>query len=709
MDRDSGDIAQLLKAIARLLDGSGDGESRSLGKGLRKNGVGARGSNRGRPGQGQAGGGGLGRGDSDGGGLGGGGDCCAEFGVLPCRLLADFEAPYPAQNLGLRGESFYGFHSDLEAQDCGFAVLIYQQSGTVSGSDSLAGTFAETVLSDLSDLHAGLLQTSPDKAAQLAENVHYVVAVASTPPAFSDYSVAGSQFHGEKVEALAGSVAALLPAAVPAEHLSIIGVPTYLEPLKALAKEAGKTNVIPEGAPGEQVDEWFFAGPSDAFICICRRTSAPQGVLPCIVGTFNDLTWQTVGRNLAGIIFEGTGAPRWDCFATPWPVQQPAKDIGYLNQQLLLQASVTGVSIKGMSYAAYNNMAWAYTDQVDGGYNLFTWLVARKGASHLPMMAADGVNAVAIVVAGHTWTINSNDVLYPGKPGLDYDNPNTKEDYKLAHYNTASNEDLRSTIRLAKQCGMKVMLKPFVDSDDEEWRALYRPEPGLAWPAWQAWWETWFESYEEMLKHYAVIAIQEGVDWFCIGTELCSSASDEGNSFPNPTFFKDLWLQLISEVRSTFAVEIDSDAGLVEPKLLYAAYQEAADEPFDYETKEILGGYWNVNFWEDLDFVGIDLYVPFAPGSVSQPEDVAELGLDPCPCPEPCPVPEEGPVPGFEDDALVGDELTKMFEYAECAWNQKLDAVANKLKQKGLLDPANPDAPDNKKIVSNSFFASLVV
>lgn len=127
-------------------------------------------------------------------------------------------------------------------------------------------------------------------------------------------------------------------------------------------------------------------------------------------------------------------------------------------------------------------------------------------------------------------------------------------------------EGVEKTIDLAKENGLKILLKPQV----------YVPG---SWPggldyATDKEWEAWEQSYREYILPMVDIAEKKGVELFCIGTEFKLSSTKRD-------FF---WRELIQEIRKVYSGE-----------LTYAANWDE---------------YKNISFWEDLDYIGIDAYFP---------------------------------------------------------------------------------------------------
>jgi len=128
---------------------------------------------------------------------------------------------------------------------------------------------------------------------------------------------------------------------------------------------------------------------------------------------------------------------------------------------------------------------------------------------------------------------------------------------------TPDDRALIHAINQAHSLGMKVMLKPHVDVRGGQWRGDIIPS------------KEWFASYKNYIMHYSRIASQYNVELFCIGTELTNTTT------PN---WQSEWEGIIKEARGIFS-------GL----LVYGANWN------EYET---------VDFWNKLDFVGIDAYFP---------------------------------------------------------------------------------------------------
>ena len=143
---------------------------------------------------------------------------------------------------------------------------------------------------------------------------------------------------------------------------------------------------------------------------------------------------------------------------------------------------------------------------------------------------------------------------------------------------TPDNQGVINVIDQIHRLGMKVLLKPTVDIADGTWRGGIRFESEEDWRA-------WFSSYRYFVDYYAELAAEYGVEEFCVGVELDETVHRN----------KD-WRQIIEDVRTRF-----------EGPLTYAANWSS---------------YWNVPFWDALNYVGIDAYFQLATAGGTSPEEL---------------------------------------------------------------------------------------
>ncbi len=124
-------------------------------------------------------------------------------------------------------------------------------------------------------------------------------------------------------------------------------------------------------------------------------------------------------------------------------------------------------------------------------------------------------------------------------------------------------------IEQAKALDLKIMLKPHIWVGGQGWGGDFVLEKEEDWLAWEA-------NYAKYIIHFATIAEKHQVPLLCIGTELRQIVRQR------PQF----WHRLIHEIRDLYS-----------GKLTYAANWD---------------NYENVEFWNELDYIGIDGYFPLS-------------------------------------------------------------------------------------------------
>lgn len=131
---------------------------------------------------------------------------------------------------------------------------------------------------------------------------------------------------------------------------------------------------------------------------------------------------------------------------------------------------------------------------------------------------------------------------------------------------TPSDDSLLKAMARARDLDMEVMLKPHVDLRDGSFRGHIRPDDR----------EAWFESYQRMIEHYAQLATRGEASIFVVGVELTSMARNEAR-----------FRRIIAAARERFGGD-----------LTFAANWSA--------------GAARIRFWDALDFIGIDAYMPLS-------------------------------------------------------------------------------------------------
>ena len=128
---------------------------------------------------------------------------------------------------------------------------------------------------------------------------------------------------------------------------------------------------------------------------------------------------------------------------------------------------------------------------------------------------------------------------------------------------TPTDNALKHALNMAHSLGLKVMLKPHLDLEDGTYRGDLFPKKG------------WFPSYAKFIKYYARMAKDFNVEMFSVGVELKGATTWEQEKN---------WRELIHDVRKIYP-----------GPLTYAANWDE---------------YYNVAWWDALDYIGIDAYFP---------------------------------------------------------------------------------------------------
>ena len=157
----------------------------------------------------------------------------------------------------------------------------------------------------------------------------------------------------------------------------------------------------------------------------------------------------------------------------------------------------------------------------------------------------------------------------------------------LVHYNSPgqwfgeTNIGLTETVKLCKQEGLSVMVKPQIWLRHGEYTGTYLPPDTLM---------TAFESsFEDFVLNYARIAQEVEADMYCIGTEW--------QDFIN--YDPEFWQQLIIKVKKVYS-----------GPLTYAANWDE---------------YKSTPFWDKMDYIGVNAYFPLSDKDHPSLEDLQML------------------------------------------------------------------------------------
>ena len=181
-----------------------------------------------------------------------------------------------------------------------------------------------------------------------------------------------------------------------------------------------------------------------------------------------------------------------------------------------------------------------------------------------PVNKIDRNNTGSVKRIGADWiALTPFAFMKPGIPTIEYD--------IALNWWGDTPEGIQTLARYAKENQLKVLLKPHFWVEGQGWAGEYDlSEEG---------WQEWEKNYEAFILRLAGMAKDLELDMFCIGTELKTSISKR------PKF----WLRLIKKVREVYP-----------GPLTYAANWD---------------NYYNIQFWNKLDYIGVDAYFPLVEAS----------------------------------------------------------------------------------------------
>lgn len=191
------------------------------------------------------------------------------------------------------------------------------------------------------------------------------------------------------------------------------------------------------------------------------------------------------------------------------------------------------------------------TDQMHRGMSVFGW-GSVDNATAIDALVKANIEWVAVIPFIDQEDETSKTVWTPITPD--------------AEWRSRDSVFIKSINALHKK-GLHVQLKPHLWTFDG-WRANLSLSTAEEW-------DTWFDSYEDYMLYFARLAEHMGVELFCIGTELKTSIKKQPQR----------WKDLIKKVRRLYS-----------GKITYAANWH---DEYEY-----------IEFWSDLDFIGIQAYFP---------------------------------------------------------------------------------------------------
>ncbi len=194
---------------------------------------------------------------------------------------------------------------------------------------------------------------------------------------------------------------------------------------------------------------------------------------------------------------------------------------------------------------------------------------------NLDRLLTFGVNSIALVV---DWYVDDYrdptiEPWYRDRPGF----PDT-----TWYFPTLYDDEVRYIVREAHARGMRVLLKPHVETLNWAFgnpgRGELRPRGGD--------WDTLFASYTEFITHYARLAEELGVEVLSVGCELETMT----HPFAGLTDPDSRWRRIIARVREVYS-----------GKLTYScSFHGPPDATWSSPN--------HITFWDALDYIGFEIY-----------------------------------------------------------------------------------------------------
>lgn len=206
-----------------------------------------------------------------------------------------------------------------------------------------------------------------------------------------------------------------------------------------------------------------------------------------------------------------------------------------LGALLLVVMASHGGALASVEVKGFNYVCW----ERDGYF---------EGDEILDRVAGLGTNALAVLITAYQDTYASDTVYC--------DSLRTPSDSSIQH-----------VVARARGLGLSALIRLQVDSKDGTWRGYF--EPGSR--------DAWFDSYRNIVLHYAELAEAAGAGGFGIGCEYKSLSGAEN---------RQRWSDLLIGVRERFHGAV--------------TYAANWDE------------YRSVSFWDLVDQAGIDAYFPLS-------------------------------------------------------------------------------------------------
>lgn len=214
---------------------------------------------------------------------------------------------------------------------------------------------------------------------------------------------------------------------------------------------------------------------------------------------------------------------------------------------------------------------------------------ADVAVSPYPVQSAEKIDGMALVAPRNPLSQSDIEVLAQSNAGwvqvipYGHSRPNNPD----VNYSPTtgwwgeSEVGIRTTVEYARNMGLKILLKPHIWVIGQGWAGDYTLTDEADWLEWEA-------NYQAYIMFHARLAEELEVELFCIGTEYRTVTRDR------PDYFG----RLADSVRTVYSGPI-----------VYAANWDNYDQ---------------VQFWEKVDYIGIDSYFPLVPEATPSVEALEE-------------------------------------------------------------------------------------
>jgi len=194
-----------------------------------------------------------------------------------------------------------------------------------------------------------------------------------------------------------------------------------------------------------------------------------------------------------------------------------------------------------------------------------------EGIDSMEKLAATGTEWACLAFIVYQEKYSSTKIMFDYKKGI-------------------TDKDLISAIEKLHSLGMKVCLKPVINSRDSVWRARItfpdESDKGL-----DEYWNEWFSYYQAFLCHYAEIAADTNCEMFCVGCEMGGTEYKEKH-----------WRETVAMVKDIYK------------------------GPLMYNTNH--GHEEQVQWFDAVDYVGVSAYYPLAEGKEATEENMYQSWLE---------------------------------------------------------------------------------